>query len=404
MPGSGYAAASAGCRRIETRWSARRHSCAPPSTSPASTRTRSAAASCSLRRARWPRLPAWKSTCGLVAVAGLPHAVRHNMNVTFHCFADEANAQVRLLQPGDLRPGDSGWAQIKLGTPVAVVRGDRFVLHTPNDTIAGGVIADVAPKRHRRGDAAMIAALEVLLSGSPSDAVLAAVGRRPLIDRATLTSASRSRAPISTQHSPNSSTRARSCCWAMAPARAPSPDAFDRLRSGSDGHTGAFHREHPLRPGMPLEELRSRLGLNAEAFQLVAGVLRGVTVSGATASLATFRPSQRGHNSNRSLRTWQRSRAFARRYGRGLRAGTPGVSRRDRRRRRCGRRRPVRSRLVRRDDRKYPDAHRAARRNHALAQTRDLIGTSRKYAQALLDISDRLRVTRRVGDERACRG
>ena len=38
-----------------------------------------------------------------------------------------------------------------------------------------------------------------------------------------------------------------------------------------------------------------------------------------------------------------------------------------------------------------------------LAQTRDLFGTSRKYAQALLEHLDRLRVTRRVGDERVLR-
>ena len=88
----------------------------------------------------------------LTAVAGLTHAVRHNMRVTFHCYADEANAQIRLLEAGDLRAGETSWAQIKLETPVALERGDRFVLRTPNDTIAGGVIADTAPKRHRRGD------------------------------------------------------------------------------------------------------------------------------------------------------------------------------------------------------------------------------------------------------------
>ena len=38
-----------------------------------------------------------------------------------------------------------------------------------------------------------------------------------------------------------------------------------------------------------------------------------------------------------------------------------------------------------------------------LAQVRDLFGTSRKYAQALLEHLDRERVTRRVGDERVLR-
>jgi selenocysteine-specific elongation factor len=38
-----------------------------------------------------------------------------------------------------------------------------------------------------------------------------------------------------------------------------------------------------------------------------------------------------------------------------------------------------------------------------LAQVRDLFGTSRKYAQALLEHMDEQRITRRVGDERVLR-
>ena len=38
-----------------------------------------------------------------------------------------------------------------------------------------------------------------------------------------------------------------------------------------------------------------------------------------------------------------------------------------------------------------------------LAQVRDMFGTSRKYAQGLLEHLDRERVTRRVGDERVLR-
>jgi selenocysteine-specific elongation factor len=41
--------------------------------------------------------------------------------------------------------------------------------------------------------------------------------------------------------------------------------------------------------------------------------------------------------------------------------------------------------------------------NITLAQTRDLFGTSRKYAQALLEHLDETGVTKRVGDERVLR-
>ena len=38
-----------------------------------------------------------------------------------------------------------------------------------------------------------------------------------------------------------------------------------------------------------------------------------------------------------------------------------------------------------------------------LAQARDMFGTSRKYAQALLEHLDEIGVTKRVGDERVLR-
>ena len=39
-----------------------------------------------------------------------------------------------------------------------------------------------------------------------------------------------------------------------------------------------------------------------------------------------------------------------------------------------------------------------------LGETRDLLDTSRRYAQALLEHMDRVRVTKRVGDARVLRG
>jgi selenocysteine-specific elongation factor len=38
-----------------------------------------------------------------------------------------------------------------------------------------------------------------------------------------------------------------------------------------------------------------------------------------------------------------------------------------------------------------------------LAEVRDMLGTSRKYAQALLEYMDEKKITRRVGDERILR-
>ena len=335
----------------------------------------------------------------LTAVAGVQHGVRHNMNVTFHCFADEANAQVRMLEPGDLRPGEAAWAQIKLETPVAVQRGDRFVLRTPNDTIAGGVVADAAPRRHRRGDAALLASLEVLLSDAPRDIVLAAVGRAPFADAASLApQTALARDEIVATLADLAATGE----VALLGTRAVLAAHLQATASRATAALSRYHVEHPLRAGMPLEELRARLGIDAEAFQLVANGLSDIALTGAVASLTSFRaePSPRQQE---QLDAWLTAlripstgagdaaidpalRAYAVESGAAVDAG--GVF----------------------FEAAAFAAMTAAVRTHieqhgaiSLAQTRDLVSTSRKYAQAFLEHLDRLRVTRRVGDERVLR-
>jgi selenocysteine-specific elongation factor len=49
-------------------------------------------------------------------------------------------------------------------------------------------------------------------------------------------------------------------------------------------------------------------------------------------------------------------------------------------------------------------AHLRERGSVTLAEVRDMLGTSRRYAQALLEHLDARQVTRRVGDERVLRG
>jgi selenocysteine-specific elongation factor len=48
-------------------------------------------------------------------------------------------------------------------------------------------------------------------------------------------------------------------------------------------------------------------------------------------------------------------------------------------------------------------AHAKAKGKVTLAEVRDMLGTSRKYAQALLEYMDEKKLTRRVGDERVLR-
>ncbi len=85
------------------------------------------------------RLRAWEDA---------PAMLRHNMEITFHSGSAETMGKLRLLEGDELLPGEETWAQIELRDPVAVSRGDRFIIRrpSPSATLGGGVIVDPAPR------------------------------------------------------------------------------------------------------------------------------------------------------------------------------------------------------------------------------------------------------------------
>ena len=110
----------------------------------------------------------------LVRLELLPGAapVASGNRISFHHFATEARAGVRVLGAGAIAPGGSALAQLRLSAPVAALPGDRFVARrlSPVETIGGGVVLDPqAPSVRGRLAAEALAALCALESGSLAD-------------------------------------------------------------------------------------------------------------------------------------------------------------------------------------------------------------------------------------------
>ena len=98
---------------------------------------------------------------------------------TVHFFHGSASTlcKVILLEQNELVAGESGLAQLRLTDEIAMREGDRFVarFYSPLETIGGGVVLDNAPIRHRRNDKEVLAELATRQSGSDKDKVLLTV-------------------------------------------------------------------------------------------------------------------------------------------------------------------------------------------------------------------------------------
>jgi selenocysteine-specific elongation factor len=231
----------------------------------------------------------------LEVISDAPHPLQHNTELEVYAGAAEVPGRVLLLDGDRLRPGETGWAQLRLARPLALVRGDRFILRIPSPgaTIGGGIVVDPWAHRHRRHDPAALARLEQLAETAPEEVVLATLQPiRPVKnapqDNRDRSSLSRRRGRYHMQQAPDIAlitglpeAEIETALSALA-ARAEVvrtgpfymlPSEWARLSSEAVTLVSSYHQRFPLRPGMPREEWRSRLDLSPRAADEVLAAL-----------------------------------------------------------------------------------------------------------------------------------
>ncbi len=201
----------------------------------------------------------------LLTAAARP--LRHRAKLLLHVGAAQVSATVALLDRGEVAPGGTALAQLRLSEPVAALPGHRFILRgfAPLEgrgrTVAGGRVLAVAAPKRRRGRAETLQQLQALAGTDPDLRLQAAleaagpagldlpaiVGRTALAPKAAQAGLER----LGARGGALLFDRDRRAWVAGRIAR----DLADRLAAAVD----AFHRSHPLAAGIGREELRGRL-------------------------------------------------------------------------------------------------------------------------------------------------
>ncbi len=347
----------------------------------------------------------------LSVIPDAPRPVRHNMFVTVHTGSSEVLAQVRLLEGDRAEVGETTWAQLKLSEPLAIMKGDYFVIRSNRTTLGGGNIVDPRPRRHRRRHAPILERLAVMEMGSEREILLKSIELsepgefRALVNRANLDPADAG-AELEAMVSEGAAValgKKKIGPGVLLYTAAGWAAVSDRARKALED----YYREHPLRKGEPKEEFRSRMGMTPSVFNAVFARLQeeGVAVEDGTMVRLPDR--------ERKLTGAQQEAADA--YLARLEAGrfspptdaeigpeilnlladdgqVVKVSEN-----------VVFSASVYQEMVERIRTHIAERGEITVAEVRDLFDTSRKYALALMDHLDHQRITRRVGDARVLR-
>jgi selenocysteine-specific elongation factor len=195
--------------------------------------------------------------------------LRHHTEVKLFIGTSETIATVRLLGVETLNPGGIGWLQLELRTPIVAVRGDHYILRrpSPGETIGGGAVVDPQPEqRHKRFDRSVLKSLESMAQGSPVDVLLqACTALGPALLKDALIR-SRLEEPAATSALQELLNTARLVRLEDVVVTAP---RWSALKDTIVSTLADYHKTHPLRRGIPREELRSRLELSPRLFNLV---------------------------------------------------------------------------------------------------------------------------------------
>lgn len=373
--------------------------------------------------------PGWLEPTRLVdarlrLLSNAPWPLKHNAIVDLFSGSARVAARVRLLDADILEPGQVGWVQFRLAEPLAVMRGDRYIvrLASPSITLGGGEIVQPHPRRrHKRFRPGILARLEALARGTPSDVLLQLLGQdtfleaRELVKRSNLPQDEAAEALLAmireerivllAEGTPDASALSHS---SVAVA---SQEAWESLVAQMVRVLGDYHRRYPLRSGMRREELKSRLRDEGQFFIQIAeraardGYIVATPNSVRLAGHKVVLSVEQRQAIDDIMDAFRSSRFTPPSFGEVERVLGAELLRLL-----LGE-----GRLVKASDTVLFDAHTHAqmeqrliaylRENESItvAQFRDLFGTSRKYALGFLEDMDRRRVTKRMGDIRVLR-
>lgn len=341
-------------------------------------------------------------------LAAAQKPLKHNVEVKLFVGATEVMARTRVLGERAIEPGQTGWLQLALQEPVVAERGDHFILRRPSPgaTLGGGLVLDPHPgRRHRRFQARIVERLETLAEGTPAELLLQKLERLQPIQPELLFEQSGLAAGVAREAWETLRAEDEVVLLGQSAVTAP---YWSRLRQEAEEHVAGYHRQHPLRAGIPREELRNRLNLSAPVFNALVqrmAQLNGLVDSG---SVVHHTDHEIRFDDEQKKKVEALLNAFER-------AGVDSPSVKESKAQvgenvyqallDLGKLRQLNEDVVYRT----PDLEQITQQivsfieeheSASAAEIRDLLGTSRKYAIALLEDLDQRRITRRVGDQR----
>ena len=188
--------------------------------------------------------------------------VLNNSRVHLYSGSDEVLCKVILLDRDALAADEECYAQLRLEEPMALRRGDRFIIrfYSPIITVGGGEILDVLPAKHKRNREEVLDGMDVLAEGNLSDIILMKAGERRFFRQREL--AHELGLLESEMQTAADAETAAGTLIRLSDGTLMSSAKYERLKDSLEKMINAYHESNPLADGIPRQELLSRMKEN----------------------------------------------------------------------------------------------------------------------------------------------
>ena len=185
--------------------------------------------------------------------------VLNNSRVHLYCGSKEVLTKVILMDRDALSAGEEAYVQFRLEEPIAVRRGDRFIIrfYSPIITIGGGQILDAVPEKHKRNRENVLEGFRTLESGNVSDIFVLKTGGHKFYSKELLLQ--------ELGMLPETGNREIERCIEagklveLEDGTILAASKFQMMTERLIQLLQEYHENNPLAEGMPKQELQSRL-------------------------------------------------------------------------------------------------------------------------------------------------